>query len=228
MRFSVFKSLFILVVIVAFPASGFCEGSVGVELDLSLFQFIGEGSADFKGDNVDQKGDLEFDSDISPGIGIYVNYEGARYFVGGKLFITDVNGDGEIKSDKFEEDGSVDISMTQVGPWFGYYFSDKKVRPMILGGLTYNMCKLDPIGAKEGDIDLMGVHLGGGVKYFINDNFALGGGGRLDYFLTIAKYEEDMEIEGFEGKLKGEMNWLPLYGFFFLEYHWGKTTSATP
>ena len=227
-RLAWFGGFFGLALVLFFPTVGLAGGSVGGEINLNLLQFVGDGSYDVATDNDDFSGDIEFDADMSPGIGLTINYETPSYFVGGKLFFTSVKGDGKLKSDEFDADGSTTIDFRQIGPWFGYYFKPDRLRPMILGGLTYNMCRLDPGDAPEGDITFLGFHVGGGVKYFVASRVALGGGGRLDYYHTLDKYEETIDLGGLNGDLKGDINWLPLTGFFFVEYHWGAIGSAAP
>jgi hypothetical protein len=216
-------TLIVCLALTVLPCVAFAGGSIGTEIDLSLYQFLGDGYLDFTADNgVDGEfADYEFTTGFSPGMGITVNYEFPGSFFGGKFLYAVVKGDGDVKSSKFEDDGSFDMKMIQFGPRFGYYFRERAVHPMLLLELTYNQCELSPAGGKKGTLGMVGMHTGVGMKAFVKPRIAIGGGARIDYYLTVSHYEQDASVGGVNGSVEGDIQWIPLSAFFFAEYHWG-------
>lgn len=223
------KTVLVLGVVMLFALPARAGFIIGVDLGFNLFQLMGSGEDKWSlsGGGYSDSGTEDFDYTADPSalFGIHGGYSGYNLAIGAALAFGTIS--GEIDFDEGGE-GDVDVSVLKIEPFGQYLFetSYEGLFPFIGGGLNVQLNKMEPEGADEEDITMLGIFFMGGVKYFFTEMFGLFGGARLDYVMTIspATYEESESYYGDTIKLKEEISssWVPLSLFAGLELKFGE------
>ena len=171
------------------------EGDLGFNL-FSLSDPVFESSLD-TGENVEA--DLSHGTGLS--FGAYGGIDVGGIEIGGEFFYAKSDGDtSDLSFDGVTDPdtaGSYDFSYFKIGPQFRYYFesANPQVEPFFGGALSYVGATVDiddpALKVKQGYLD---IGILGGATYWVQENFYVGGVGRIDYFAQI----KDDSLSGIE------------------------------